>query len=163
MIASILTLIKNIIQKAFMKKNLLTILFLFVSLYTLSAQEWHKDFAEAKKLAAAQHKPIILVFQGSDWCAPCIKLDRSVWSTNTFKAYAKDHYIMVQADFPRKKSNSLTTAQVDANKKLAEIYNKNGIFPLVVVLDKAGNVLGETSYKKLSPENYIKDLNTFIK
>lgn len=127
------------------------------------AQEWQTDFAKAKQIASSENKPIVLVFQGSDWCAPCIKLDREVWSTESFKKYAEDHYVMLQADFPRKKKNALSEAQTKANAVLAETYNKNGIFPFVVVLNSKGEVLGETSYKKTTPENYIKELNAFTK
>lgn len=134
-----------------------------MNMTTATAQEWQTDFTEAKKTAKAESKPIILVFQGSDWCAPCIKLDREIWSTEAFKKYAGEHYVMVQADFPRKKKNTLSEAQTAANSKLAEAYNKNGIFPFVVVLDANGKVLGETSYKKITPEAYIKELNTFTK
>ena len=31
--------------------------------------------------AQKQNKKIILVFQGSDWCGPCIKLSKEIWST----------------------------------------------------------------------------------
>ena len=127
------------------------------------AQEWQNDFAKAKEIATKDDKPIILVFQGSDWCAPCIKLDREVWSTEAFKNYAKKHYVMLQADFPRKSKNALSETQTKANARLAEKYNKNGIFPFVVVLNSKGEVLGETSYKKTTPVNYIKELNTFVK
>lgn len=127
----------------------------------LAAQEWQTDFAKARELAARDHKPIILVFQGSDWCAPCIKLDREVWSTDTFKTYAATHFVMLKADFPRKKKNALPPEQAKTNAKLAETYNQNGIFPLVVVLDAKGKVMGKTSYKKMTPEEYIKLLESF--
>jgi len=146
-----------------MKKRLIVVCLLLLSFSAASAQDWQTDFLTAKGLASKDNKPIILVFQGSDWCAPCIKLDREVWSTPTFKTYASEHYIMLQADFPRKKKNALSEALTLANAALAEQYNKNGIFPFVVVLDENGKVLGETSYKKTTVENYIKELNAFTK
>ncbi len=138
----------------------LTLLLIFTTT-TLNAQKWHTDFSEAKTIASKENKPIVLVFQGSDWCAPCIKLDREIWSTSIFQNYADKHYIMLKADFPRKKKNALSPEQTAANAKLADSYNKNGIFPFVVVLDSNGIVLGETSYKRTTPELYIKELNTF--
>lgn len=126
------------------------------------AQDWQTDFNKTKEIATKADKPIILVFQGSDWCAPCIKLNREVWSTDTFKKYAADHYVMMQADFPRKSKNALSEAQTNANASLAETYNKNGIFPFVVVMDSNGNVLGETSYKKTTSSEYIKILDGFV-
>ncbi|WP_179008627.1 thioredoxin family protein [Winogradskyella forsetii] len=146
-----------------MNKFFLIAIALIFSMVSVGAQEWQTDFEKAKEIAAKESKPIILVFQGSDWCAPCIKLDREVWSTETFKTYAAAHYVMLQADFPRKKKNALPDQQSKANAKLFETYNKNGFFPFVVVLNAKGEVLGEASYKKTTPEKYITTLNSFIK
>jgi thioredoxin-related protein len=125
-------------------------LLFFLSLSTF-AQDWTTNFEEAKKMASKNNQNIVLVFQGSDWCAPCIKLDREVWGTDEFKKLSKNHFIMLKADFPRKK----------ANKLLAETYNNQGIFPLVVVLNKDGKVLGKAGYEKSNPTNYFKKLASF--
>ena len=127
----------------------------------LHAQEWQTDLTKAEKTASNENKPIILVFQGSDWCAPCIKLDREIWSTDAFKSYAKDHFVMLKADFPRKSKNALDKVQQKKNNKLAETYNPEGYFPLVVVLNEEGKILGKTGYKHVSPQDYIKTLNSF--
>ena len=141
-------------------KKLLFIPVLLLSLF-LEAQDWQTDLGTAKALAAKEDKTIILVFQGSDWCAPCMKLEREIWTSDTFKAYAKDHYVMIKADFPRKRGNALSKEQQERNNQLAEQYNKNGYFPFVVVMDKDGHVLGETGYKNMTPEEYIKHLESF--
>ncbi|MDQ7917323.1 thioredoxin family protein [Mesonia sp. MT50] len=146
-----------------MKKIIVALLVMVVCVSTTMAQEWQSDINVAKEIASKESKPIILVFQGSDWCAPCIKLDREIWSTDTFKKYAKENYVMLKADFPRRKKNTLSESQKKANVLLAEEYNKQGFFPFVVVLDSKGKVLGESSYKKTTPENYIKELNAFTK
>ncbi|WP_341216462.1 thioredoxin family protein [uncultured Wocania sp.] len=146
-----------------MKKIIVALLVMIVSVGTTMAQEWQTDINVSKEIASKESKPIILVFQGSDWCAPCIKLDREIWSAEVFKKYAAENYVMLLADFPRKKKNSLSESQSKANALLAEKYNKQGFFPFVVVLDSNGKVLGESSYKKTTPDNYIKELNTFIK
>ncbi|GHC59223.1 thioredoxin family protein [Ulvibacter litoralis] len=146
-----------------MKRIIVALTVMILSMSTTVAQEWQTDIFTAKEMAAKENKPIILVFQGSDWCAPCIKLDREIWSTDTFKKYAAENYVMLKADFPRRKKNALSEAQTKANALLAEKYNKQGYFPFVVVLDANGKVLGENSYKKTTPENYIKELNAFTK
>ncbi len=125
------------------------------------AQEWHTGLENAKKLAAAQDKNIILVFSGSDWCAPCIKLEKNIWQSETFKAEAARQWIMVKADFPKKKGNLQNSELKAANAVLSEKYNKEGAFPLVVVLDKNGKVLGKAGFKNTSPEEYIKLLHSF--
>lgn len=143
-----------------MKKSFYTILLLFLTSLPIAAQEWQTDFGTAKEIASKKNRPIILVFQGSDWCAPCIKLDREVFSTETFQRYAKDHFVMLQADFPKKKKNALPEEQQTKNNILAEKYNKSGIFPLVVMLDKDGNVIGETGYIKADASTYISHLES---
>ena len=136
-------------------------LLLLQSVFVLNAQEWLTDFEESKKQASEKNIPIVLVFQGSDWCAPCIKLDREIFSSEEFKAYAKTHFVMLQADFPKKKQNKLSKEQQEKNNQLAEKYNRQGFFPFVVVLDKNGKVLGTTSYKKVSPSAFIELLESF--
>ncbi|WP_291373023.1 thioredoxin family protein [Cyclobacterium sp.] len=127
----------------------------------MSAQEWQLDLKDAQKLALETDRKIVLVFSGSDWCAPCIKLDKEIWQSSEFQTYARENYVMLRADFPRKKANQLSEEQAIKNGKLAEKYNPNGYFPLVVVLDKKAGVLGETGYKKMSPNEYISHLNSF--
>lgn len=144
--------------------NKLMAFFVLLLLSTsLFSQNWQTDFEKSKQLAAKESKTIILVFQGSDWCAPCMKLEKEIWKSKEFMVYAKDHYVMLKADFPRKKANQLDDEQVIKNKKLAEKYNKSGFFPYVAILDKSGEVLGGTGYKKMSPKQYIQHLNSFIK
>lgn len=142
------------------KKTILTFIFLTI-IITVNAQEWQTDFETAKKIAAEKDKHIVLVFQGSDWCAPCIKLDREIWSTKEFKNYAAANFVLLKVDFPRKKKNKLESIQQQKNNSLMEKYNKNGFFPFVAVLDKNGNVLGTTGYKKMKPAEYIKLLASF--
>lgn len=144
-----------------MKKFLFTASFLLLVSFSVTGQEWLTNFEHAKKMADEQNRPIVLVFQGSDWCAPCIKLDREIWSTDIFKVYAKDHFVMLQADFPKKKKNALPTELQDRNNVLAEKYNSQGIFPFVVVLDSKGTVLGKTGYLKTTPQEYINHLESF--
>jgi len=144
-------------------KKIIPLLTAIVFSITLSAQEWQTDFETAKQISSEENHPIVLVFQGSDWCAPCIKLDREIWSTEEFKTYAKDHFVMLQADFPRKKKNALPDDQQQKNNQLAEKYNEQGYFPFVVVLDKEGALLGEAGYENTTPKEYIEKLESFIK
>lgn len=144
-------------------KSILILLFLTGQLSLVYSQNWELDFNNALKTAQDSNKTIILVFSGSDWCAPCIKLEKKIWVSDTFQNYAKDHFVMVRADFPRRKANKLPEEQEEKNAALAEKYNTKGYFPLVVIFDKSGKVLGKTGYKKLSPKEYIEHLNSFIK
>lgn len=139
----------------------LSILLLFIGSSTLFAQNWLTNFEEAKSISDKENKHILLVFQGSDWCAPCIKLDREIWSTLEFVKYANDHFILVKADFPRKNKNKLSESQQRQNSQLMEKYNVQGYFPFVAIIDKNGKMLGNTGYIKSSVFEYIKTLTSF--
>lgn len=141
----------------------------FFLLFTLllssitSAQNWEPSYEAALLLAKETDRTLVLVFSGSDWCAPCIKLDKKIWQSDYFKKYAAENYVLYRADFPRKKKNGLSEERTQANGKLSDKFNPNGYFPLVVVIDSQERILGTTSYKKLSPKEYITHLNSFLK
>lgn len=143
-------------------KNLVLALFIFCT-YTSTAQEWSSSFSDAVKKAKDEEKQVLLVFSGSDWCAPCIKLDTEIWQSLEFKKYAEEHLVLYRADFPRKKKNKISKALSLANKELANTYNQQGFFPLVLLLDADKNILGKTGYKNVSPSKYIAHLSTFVK
>jgi thioredoxin-related protein len=128
----------------------------------VSAQDWKQNYSEALEQAISEDKPLILVFSGSDWCPPCKRLDRNIWTSEKFKSFSAKEYVLYKADFPRKKVNKLPQEQLNQNKKLAERFNPKGHYPLVLVLDKSEQVLGTTGYQKISPEAYIAVLNSFL-
>ena len=140
-----------------MSKYLWLLCFLLTAPF-LAAQDWQTDFNRAKEMASNENKNILLVFSGSDWCAPCIKLKKEILTSEEFIVFAKEHYIILNADFPKRKVNALPKEQQEHNKALAERYNKQGHFPLVVVLDAEGTVVCKTGYLKMSPSEYIAHL-----
>ncbi|MBN8642734.1 MAG: thioredoxin family protein [Flavobacteriales bacterium] len=144
-----------------MKKIAVVLLFFITALG--NAQTWVTNIEEAKTLAAKENKTILLVFSGSDWCAPCMKLEKVVWKSEEFKQEAENKWILLRADFPKKKGNQLSAELTASNKKLAEKYNKGGNFPLVVMLDKTGKVIGMTGFKNVTAEEYIKMINSLVK
>lgn len=129
----------------------------------LFAQNWEANYDNALLKAQNENKPLILVFAGSDWCAPCILLDKQIWQSDEFKNYAKTNLVLYKADFPRKKVNKLEQGKTLDNEMLAEKFNPKGYFPLVVVLNKNEMVLGTTGYKRKEPKAYITLLNSFLK
>jgi thioredoxin-related protein len=135
-------------------KSSILIISLIIS-FTGFSQDWTYDLASAKKQAKQEQKNILLVFSGSDWCAPCIKLDDQVWQTAEFKNHAKEKLVLLKADFPKRKKNLLPQVQQDKNNALAEKYNSNGYFPFVVLLTSNGEVINELGYKNLSASEYI--------
>jgi thiol-disulfide isomerase/thioredoxin len=90
------------------------------------------DPTEAFGAAQASGKPVLLVFSGSDWCAPCIRLEREVLSDSAFLRYAGHHIVLLKADFPQRKKQAQPVKV--AYEKLAEAYNQEGAFPKLLVV-----------------------------
>lgn len=111
---------------------------LVLSLYCLRAQPL---LTEAQAKAKNEHKLILLNFSGSDWCIPCIKMQKNYFENEAFKKAADSRLIVIRADFPRKKKNQPGEDIVRQNELLAERFNPNGSFPLTLVLDKDLNIL----------------------
>jgi thioredoxin-related protein len=125
---------------------------------------WGSDFEQAKTEAAQTESTILIVFSGSDWCKPCIQLHQTLFESEAFAEYAREHLVLVKADFPYRKKNKLSKEQTARNEKLAARYNPDGAFPLAVFTDAKGTVLGSFGYdKSLSPEDYISTFKKFLK
>lgn len=139
-----------------MKKIILVIVVLLTSINTLTAQDWKTNYDEAITLASKENKNIILVFSGSDWCIPCKKLDKDILQSEEFKNYAAENWVLLKADFPKRKKNKLSEEQQAHNDMLAEKYK--GRFPLIVMLNANGKAIGRIGYKKYSPIEYIEFL-----
>lgn len=134
---------------------------LFCGLSAAGADDsWLDDFAEAKKTAAEQGRPILIDFTGSDWCGWCIRLDREVFSQEAFKTYAAENLVLFAADFPRRKK--LPEATVKQNRELANAYGVRG-FPTIILVDAEGKEIARTGYKEGGPEAYVTHLKDLLK
>lgn len=138
--------------------------FYILCLILLTSATWQTDFTKAKTEAAAQHKYILLKFSGSDWCIPCIKMEKNIFDQDVFQQYADEQLILVNADFPQQKKNKPSKEVQEQNEMLAEKYNKQGSFPLTLLLDSDGKVLKTwKGYKKeTTPEEFVSQVKAAI-
>ena len=61
---------------------------------------------QAQKQAKSEKKIVLMDFAGSDWCGWCIKFRKEVLDTDEFKAYAAKNVVLVEMDFPHKKTQA---------------------------------------------------------
>lgn len=95
---------------------------------------WDQIVAEA----TTAKKPILLEFTGSDWCPPCMEMNKTVFSTDEFQAFAKSDIVFVKLDFPRRKE--LPAAEQERNQAMAEKFSIEA-FPTMIVLSPEGKEL----------------------
>jgi len=108
-----------------------------------AAEGWNTSLKQAITASKKTGKPILLNFTGSDWCEWCFKLKEEVFSKPTFKKWAHENVVLLEADFPRQSPQP--TALKRQNEALAMHYNIRG-FPTILFIDAEGNVLGRSGY-----------------
>lgn len=154
-------LANNIIIHSLNRNNMKT---LSVTLFCISAffaTGWQLDFNQAKQTAQTEHKYILVNFSGSDWCGPCIRLRKEIFESETFKGFANDHLVLVNADFPRSKRNALSKDQQKKNDALADEYNPTGIFPYTLLLNSDGKVVKSwEGYPGITAEEFTKTIES---
>lgn len=128
----------------------------------LDSTIWHCSYSQALEVAKQKDLPILIVFSGSDWCKPCIKLREQILVKPEFSKWASENVVCVTADFPKQKKNALSPIQQKQNDALAERFNPKGVFPLVVVLSSQEKVLGYKTFEEVSPEQFIRELTTIM-
>lgn len=114
---------------------------------------WQNTFSEASNEAKANHKPMMLLFTGSDWCIYCKKLDKEILETPEFEAWSK-RFVKMKIDY--KKNSKLSAVTALENKKMKERYGDMvNSFPTVLFLNEDGSVVGKMGYAEGGSKTWI--------
>ncbi|MEA4862404.1 MAG: thioredoxin family protein [Victivallaceae bacterium] len=129
----------------------------FATWLTIYNLDWFTDFEAAQRQAAAEGKPMFVLFTQSDLMPPN-KLESELLATTEFADFAADRLVLVYVDFPEQEA-LLAAEQTAANKSMAEKYGiSHDDLPAVLLMDKQGNVTGKAGYRKISPDRYIEQI-----
>ena len=151
--------------------NKVLVYFLILSVFVLSSslraqsemsKEGFLKFEQVLEKASKEDKRVILVFQGLDWCGPCIRLENEIWKNKSFQNKAEQKYIIYKADFPKSPKNQLSKEQQAYNIQLADQYNPQYLFPYVVLFKPDGRVVGITGYNGNSPKAYFQAIERYF-
>jgi thiol-disulfide isomerase/thioredoxin len=115
---------------------------------------------QAFSAALESRKPVLLYFSGSDWCLPCQRFNKAIISDSTFKKFADENLILVEADFPQR--TRLPRQQVLWNEKLAEEFNPDGVFPYLILLNADKTIIASLDYLHYDPAQFIEEINNAI-
>ena len=103
---------------------------------------WQTDYEKALATAKAAKKCVLLNFTGSDWCGPCIQMERVVFSKEAFLNFAQANLILVEVDYPRRKT--LPEEVTKQNELLLHRYSiENSGLPTLILLNPDGKNLGQ--------------------
>lgn len=142
----------------------MSILSIFLSsLLSFFTPVWLNNIDKAKEEASATHKYILLNFSGSDWCVPCIRLEKEIFGAKEFEDFSSTNLVLVNADFPRLKKHQLSKEQTKQNEALAEQYNPDGHFPLTLLLDADGKVVKKwDGYPNETVQAFVGEINQTV-
>lgn len=136
--------------------------FLLPLLMPAYSQQWETDLQSALRKSASHDKPVMLFFTVSDQCENCRMLEQDIFSTDVFKSFSSNEVIPVKLDFSKMGADA-SVEVFERNLLIIEKYNKDGFFPLVVLLDTNGKVKGKSGiYEKEDARTYIGKLKDMI-
>ncbi len=116
---------------------------------------WQTDVAAAIAQARDEEKDLLLLFTGSDWCPPCIRLDEQIFSKPEFAAAAEKNFVLVKFDFPQ--NSQLPRDLETQNQQWSDRYGIEG-FPTVVLVDRDQQPYAFTGFRDEGPTEYINHL-----
>ncbi len=145
-----------------MKSIVCFVVFFIIGVH-VHAQTWQNNLPLAIKEAARDNKKVLLFFSVLDYCDTCRMLEKNVFATSMFQNYASSNFVLVKIDFSNQ-SNEISGEQKEQNLLIVEKYNKDGFFPLVVILNKDAKIIGKMNpYKNETPQQYIAQLQLLNK
>ncbi len=105
---------------------------LLIFLFEILAAQTFMDKDSIFQKSEKEHKAVLIVFSGSDWCKNCIQFEKGIMKDSSFQHFIRENLQLLHADFPQKKK--LPQKRIQQNESLAEQYNPKGIFPMFVLV-----------------------------
>ncbi|MFT5166012.1 MAG: thioredoxin-related protein [Saprospiraceae bacterium] len=138
-------------------KYSISIFILFLTTgFSVKAQSIDNNILSSFQKAPEEGKYVLMVFSGSDWCKPCMQLKQKILSNEAFTNYSSNRLLIHEVDFPYKRKNKLSKTQQQQNDELAERYNKEGVFPKVLLFNVEGEIIVEVKYVEyMTPDEFI--------
>ena len=123
---------------------------------------WTEDFEAARRQAAKEGKFVLAAFSGSDWCGPCMALEREVFSQKAFTAELATRFVPLMVSVPHDKS-TLSELALAQNDELKKRYGVRG-FPTLVVVNPADGdaVKCMSGYRAGASKGFMERLNELM-
>lgn len=154
----------NVVSNSIVMKNVYVICLVIFSVHSMAAQQWITNLEDGFSNAKQSNRSVLLFFNVPDACDVCTSLEKRVFSSKAFLDFAVDRYSLVKLDFVQTPGSHTAQDQKSRNLIIVEKYNKDGFFPLVVIMDEYGNVAGKIgSYNQETPLEYIAMLQNLNK
>lgn len=101
----------------------------------------------------------LIVFEGSDWCSRCLRLEKEILNDSLFLNQMQSGSIKIERiDFPQRKKLSDTTRLF--NTTIAEKYAFDGSFPTIILARTDSFSYRKINYTNQSITQFLAEINT---
>jgi thioredoxin-related protein len=119
---------------------------------------WLTDYETARTIASQQDRCLFVAFtsmDGGEWSA---RMDREIFQSTEFKAYAKKNLVLLKVDFPVASTQPATAT----DRMLADLFNIRG-YPTIVIVNPLGQKLVDSKYMKGGPGPFLAELDPILR
>ena len=139
-----------------MKYIILTLSFLYVQTAIAQEIQLNDNWEEVKKMAKKENKNILIILTGSEWCAPCKKMDKKLFTSSEFQKYADENLVLFVIDLPR---NMDIQSETYINYTKFEKRYDAKTLPALVLTDHTGKKIKNLKGRMFSVKNVMKQLS----
>lgn len=126
--------------------------------YETENEGWLHIVEDAFQESQKTGKPILANFTGSDWCGWCKRLTASVFVHDEFKKWADENVVLLELDFPRRKS--LPNELKAQNQSMQRAFEVRG-YPTIWLFDLEKDDAGRYSIIPHGKTGYAKTVGEF--
>ena len=126
------------------------------------ADGWYVHLDSAKTEASRLKRPVFLLFTGTDWCAPCIRLEKEVLTEKAFLSFARDNLVLAKMDFLRNGPQPSIEMQVHRDSVTARYLGDRQSVPTVFLLRNDGSVIAKTTYREGGVDAYVRHIKQLL-
>lgn len=135
-------------MRSYINKKSIVLILLIISSVSFFSITTRTDFKEEYRL---------IIFEGSDWCLNCRRLEKRIISDSVFINFLKSNKIVLERiDFPQRKK--LSHQQVQYNEEIAKRYGFRGVFPTLVLSKSDTLKYKRIFYNKESDVDSMKEI-----
>ena len=119
-------------------------------------EKWVSHLDEAKRLAEASGKDLLILFTGTEWCKPCLEFERVVLTQPDFTR-TSEPFVLAKLEFPVCDEK----LPQDRAKDLIAWRGRYGIrvFPTVLLANATGRPYAVTGYAGLKASEYMRHVD----
>lgn len=103
-----------------------------ITMVASAIEGWEVTMDAALAKAKSEKKPMLALFTGSEWCPPCIMMNKEVFGKKEFAQKAGKKFVLAFIDI-RKEGNELSAE----SQKVVGTYKVRG-FPTVILFTEEG-------------------------